>query len=135
MAGYTIQLAPGTNLTELITLPISGGWLGIVAFSLSTGVNATIKSANLYFDEGTGTKWGRRVGGTQAGNWQNWTLTAHTRPYFWLLKGEGALKINYDATSPISVCIETSRGQLPFAHPRATGIPYGNPANGTIFSA
>lgn len=132
MGSFSIQLPTGSNLTHVICLPKSGGWVGMVGFGLSSAANATIKSATLYYDEGGVPLWGRRVGGTSAGNWQNWTLPQYSR-YFWrLLAGESVLKLNYDATSTLSVNIETNRSLIPAAHPKVAGN-YGTPTTGVIF--
>lgn len=135
MTAYTIQLPAGTDVTHLVNLPLCGSWLGLVSISLITSVNATVHEALLIWDTGLAQRWYRRFGGTQAGNWEEWTLAAQRRPSWWLLQNESLFQINYTASAPISLCVETNRSVTPNAHPQTSGLVLGNQVNGTLYQA
>lgn len=135
MSSYTIQLPAGTNVTHLVNLPHCGSWLGAVSFSISSVTDATIHSLLIEYDTAVTLRWYRRVGGTQAGNWQNWTLSAQRRIWFPMFNNEMMTIINYTSTNPISLCVETNRNVRPKAHTGTVGIPYGNATYGTQYKA
>lgn len=130
-----MQLPAGTEVTHLINLPLCGSWPGSVSYSIACYTNATI-FYNLIAVSQTGpTNWYRRVGGTQAGSWQDWTLTAKKRIWFPMFNGENMAIIKYTSTDPISLCVETSRSGGALNHPYAVGIPYATPSYGTVYQA
>ncbi len=81
MSAYTLQLASGTNKTELINLPECMGWLGSVGFSLASTSSITIHECVIIYPTGGAQNWNRRVGGTPEGNWQEWVLAGGRRPW------------------------------------------------------
>lgn len=102
----TIQLAPGSNKTEIINIPLGAGWSGKSTFSLSTtSSNATVHSLKFVEDPGYGLPKKYKNAGP-------FTLTPDARP-FWELEYwwqyVSMIVINYTSTNNLSACIECTQ--------------------------
>ena len=122
MASTTIQLPAGTDVSHMINFPMAAGWLGGVVVTLCSSVNATVHEMLFIADYGPSVqKRIRRVGGTSANNWFEWTLGKYSRPPWFLYNHESMMWINYTSTANISVCIETNRNVQPRPYPDYPG--------------
>lgn len=137
MSSFTIQLPAGTNIKKAVNLPVTGGWVGACTVSLAvTGADATIHEWYMIWPDAhtVGTHFYRRVGGTIAQNWKEWTLKADSRQYRGLYAHEQLTTISYTSTNDISLCVETTRSATPTAHPDKAGEAFaGHDFYGKIF--
>jgi len=114
MAAQSLQLPAGSARTELVALPLSGGWCGLTRVRISTHTtSATLHEWLLIWPNAPGNKtWYRRTG-LPANNWYNMSLAPDTEQLRWLAQNESLMKLTYTSTNPISVVFETTRSVLP----------------------
>lgn len=119
MAARSIMLDAGTSRTELITLPTSGSWLGLVRIGIAThSADATIHEWLLVWPNMPGNKTGyRRTALSGANNYYNSTLKKDKKELRWLAQNESLTKITYTSSNPITFSYETTRQILPAPYP------------------
>lgn len=119
MTGKSFILPTGTSRTDIVNLPIAGGWLGATRVGMACKTPVTIHELVFIWPNAPGGKtWFRRVNMDDTGgtNWYNGQLQKENVKYNWLFHNESLMRITYTATVPISFSLETSRGIGPLRY-------------------
>jgi hypothetical protein len=132
MTNKALILPAGTSHTELVNLPLCGGWLGSIRVGISVAVaDATIHEWLFIAPNLVGNKTGfRRTAMSAANNYYNSTLRKEQHEYRWLAQKEALMRITYTSANPIGVLYETNRAVQPGIYPELTQ-PVWNIANST----
>lgn len=129
-SGDTIILPSGTEQTQLIPMPISGGWLGLVRVRITSSADATIHQWLFIYPWKPDSKVRyRRVGTSTANNFYNSPLKANQELGWWMMNNESLFKITYTSTKPISVIWESTQDMGAVAYPNIPATQWNKQAD------